>query len=231
MRVFSDWRQQPILAAGSGDVPVVVVQQQMVKSAQKNAIGDVGVPVVSSPVVDVVGFAPGGGSVASRPSASAVAGGQSNALTGGVETLLAAEVDALTVGVEYHVQNSGVADGAFDGFDRDGGGLTFDASVAALTSLGAVLTASCVARCGGRPAAALNCILSHEYAYTGTAGAENAARGGFLVGARSDSEYSHDAIEAELLKSARIGRGHLGARLVGEVDYAGAPRRGDVRES
>src|SRR5690606_24284098 len=59
---------------------------------------------------DVVGFAVGGGPVATVPAASAVAHGERDALAGGVAALLAPEVQRVTIARHLDGDRSGVAD-------------------------------------------------------------------------------------------------------------------------
>ena len=44
--------------------PAVVVEEEVVVSAEEDAVGEVGAAFVSGPVGDVVAFAPGWGSIA-----------------------------------------------------------------------------------------------------------------------------------------------------------------------
>jgi len=75
LRVDVGGRDQPVVGTGAGDVPVVVVEKYVVVSAEEDAIGQVGVSVVSGPLVDVVSLGPGSGPVAFGPPAAAVSGG------------------------------------------------------------------------------------------------------------------------------------------------------------
>ena len=77
------------------------------RPAQEESVGDVGFSVVGLPMVDVVGFGPGWWPVAVRPAAAAVAGGESGALPFGEEALVASDVDALAVVIEFDGGESG----------------------------------------------------------------------------------------------------------------------------
>ena len=113
---------QPIFAASrpaSLDLPVVIVQEEMVVFAEQDSVGHVGAATVSGPVVDVVGFAPGWWSFAAGPTASTVAFGKGRALAGCEESLLATHVERLAVLVEDDGDGALSAGETFDGFDRD----------------------------------------------------------------------------------------------------------------
>ena len=69
--------------AGADDVPVVVVEEHVVSSAEEDSVGDVGFAGVALPGVDVVGFAPGWWAVAVGEAASAVPNCESDALSFG----------------------------------------------------------------------------------------------------------------------------------------------------
>lgn len=129
LRVDAGGRCEPVFVVVAGDVPAVVVEEQVVVSAEEDSVVDVGAAVISFPVLDVVGFGPGGWAVASGSHASAVSGGQCDALTVGEESLFAPDVDGLAVGVDGDGDGAGVAHRAFDGFDGDGVGAAFDATV------------------------------------------------------------------------------------------------------
>src|SRR5690554_3410826 len=87
----------------------------------------------------VVGFCPGGWSITAGPAASAVSGGERDALPPSVEPLLAAHIERLAVGVE---RDSDGAVGAGDALHRfDGHRL-----VAALEPAVTLAVAECVTR-------------------------------------------------------------------------------------
>src|SRR5487761_2059679 len=92
----------------------------MMVLAQENSVGDVGAAAVSGPVLDVVGFAPGGWTFAAGPAASAIALGECDALAGGEEALLATDVERLAVLVKDDSHGALGAGETFDGLDRDG---------------------------------------------------------------------------------------------------------------
>jgi hypothetical protein len=71
----------------------------VVKAAEQRGVVEVSGAAVG-PRGDVVGFAPGGGPVAAREGAAAVAGGEGEALRGAGGTTGAAEVQHGTAGVE-----------------------------------------------------------------------------------------------------------------------------------
>ena len=85
--------------------------------AEEYPVGDVGVPVVAEPLVEVVRLGPGGRSVAAGPAAAAVAHRHSGALFLGEESFVPADVDALAVVVELDPAGAGrgVAEQPFDG--------------------------------------------------------------------------------------------------------------------
>ena len=80
--------------------------------------------MVAGPVVDVVGFAPAGWSVAVAELAAAVTGGDRQPLSGGEQALFAAEVQNLCVAVEDDRHDPGGAGVSFDGGDGDRFGVT-----------------------------------------------------------------------------------------------------------
>ena len=74
---------EPVAVVDVDDFPVVVVEEEVVASAEEDSVVDVGGSVVSVPVSDVVCFAPGGGSVAGGEHAAAVAEGERRCVVGG----------------------------------------------------------------------------------------------------------------------------------------------------
>ena len=117
------WWDEPVFGLGgasSFDLPVVVVEEEMVVFAEEQSVGDVGAAVVSGPVLDVVGFAPGGWSVASGPEAAAVAFGEGGALAWGEESVFAPDVEGVAVAVEDDGDRALGAGEALDSCDRDG---------------------------------------------------------------------------------------------------------------
>ena len=116
------WWNEPVFRLGgasSFDFPVVVVEEEMVVFAEEQSVGDVGAAVVSGPVLDVVGFAPGGWSVASGPEAAAVAFGEGGALAWGEESVFAPDVEGVAVAVEDDGDGALGAGEALDRGDRD----------------------------------------------------------------------------------------------------------------
>ena len=81
-RIDAFWGLEPVVVVGVGDFPVVVVEEEVVSSAEEDSVVDVGGSVVSVPVCDVVGFAPGGGSVAGGEHAASVAEGEGRCVGG-----------------------------------------------------------------------------------------------------------------------------------------------------
>ena len=69
-------------------------------AAEQYSVCDVRLAVFGIPMIDVVCFSPGNGSVASRPSATSVASSKPDALPLGEETLIATDVNALPVVIE-----------------------------------------------------------------------------------------------------------------------------------
>jgi hypothetical protein len=89
------------LAVGpASEVPSAFVEEVMVTGTQQNEIVDIGEAAIS-PVVDVVGVAPGGGSVTVGERAPPVAQGEGSPLGGGHEAGFAAEVEQFAVGGEH----------------------------------------------------------------------------------------------------------------------------------
>jgi hypothetical protein len=106
----------------------------MVVSAQENAVGDVGAALISLPVFDVVGFAPGGRSFAAGPPASAIAGRESHALRPAEEPAFAPKIERLPsvvrVAVDGEKNCAGGARVPLDGGYRHGVGLALDEAAA-----------------------------------------------------------------------------------------------------
>jgi hypothetical protein len=97
---------------------MIVVQEHVVVSAQKDPVRQVRQAVISGPLVDVVGLRPAGRGVAVAPHASAVARRQSSLLPRGEEAALAPQIDDVSVLAERDGHGPGCADDPFDGFDR-----------------------------------------------------------------------------------------------------------------
>ena len=79
------------------NLPVVVVKKQVVVSAEQYAVGQVSFAVVACPLVDVMGFGPAGGSVASGPQAATVPDRKGNLLSGAEQAGFATKVDNVAV--------------------------------------------------------------------------------------------------------------------------------------
>ncbi len=122
------WRNEPVLGtarlrvarASPLDLPVMIVQQQVMALTEQNAVPDVGSPAISIPVVDVMRLRPGWRSFAARPHASAIALRQGGSLPRGEEPLLTADIERLTVVVKEDRDDPLRAGDPLDGFDRDG---------------------------------------------------------------------------------------------------------------
>jgi hypothetical protein len=117
LRVYASGRCQVIGGSVAVDFPAVIVEDEVVSSAKQDAVRNVRAAVVPGPLVDVVRFAPCGWPVAARGHAASIAGGHADALPFGEETLVTADVDALSVVVETEGDGSGVADVTVDGGD------------------------------------------------------------------------------------------------------------------
>ena len=175
--------------------------------------------MVTRPLVDVMGLAPGGGAVAAEPAAPAVPGGQADALLRGVEALLPPQIDALTLRVEHDRDESGFADCPLDAFDGDRGILPFDATVPALARPARAVIAWCA--CG------VQGVLGDQHPDGRAAGTEHTAGGGFRVGVDTDSQDRHHPVERQLLSGPRIRFDRLVTGFGRQVDHAGsAPPRG-----
>jgi hypothetical protein len=121
-------RDEEVRGAVAHDSPPVVVKQQMVMSAKKDAVGHISAAAVL-PMVDVMSFRPGRWSAAAGESAAAVSCGECCLLSGCEAALGVAEVDDLAGGVELDRQCASVTDVPLDCPDAHRGGLTFDCSV------------------------------------------------------------------------------------------------------
>ena len=87
---------EPVLAVlVAGDVPAVVVEEEVVVFAEEDAVGDVGLAVVGDVFVDVVGFAPGHGGVASFGGAASPFDGEGDALGFGEQALLSSDIQGV----------------------------------------------------------------------------------------------------------------------------------------
>nr|WP_240034675.1 hypothetical protein [Glaciihabitans arcticus] len=183
------------------DFPCVVVQGEVVERAEQDAVVDVGGAVVVFPVVDVVGFGPGCGSVAAGPHAAAVAGGEGDALFAGEAALLSS-----------NIQRPGVCDGdscggasagqAFQSVRADRVGLSLNETVTAGTSEGV--------HCGQHP--------DHR-----TAGPQQFA----VVDGRRGLDEVQEGIGGQLCRSAVISGDSVGVVLVraGHESRTSPPRR------
>ena len=126
MGVDVGWGDEMGDAVGAGDFPAVVVHEHVVVSAEQDSAVCVRRAVVSNPVVDMVGFAPAGWSVAVAELAAAVAGGDGYCLSAAEESVFPAEVEDLALGVELDGDDPGGAGVSFDGGDGHRFGVTFD---------------------------------------------------------------------------------------------------------
>jgi hypothetical protein len=80
--------------------PAVVVEEQVVVFTQRDPVGDVGFAFVARPLVDVVGFSPGHGCVASDRCASAPFDGEGFALFRGEQPVFSSDIQRLKIFVE-----------------------------------------------------------------------------------------------------------------------------------
>nr|WP_255523539.1 hypothetical protein [Salinibacterium sp. ZJ450] len=92
--------------------------QQVVVAAEQDALDDVGVTVIASPMSDVVRLGPRGGPVAGRVHAAAVAGGQGDPLLPAEQALLSSQVQHLPVVIEHDRDGALRAGDPLDRFDR-----------------------------------------------------------------------------------------------------------------
>ena len=96
--VDGGWWDEPVLAfVVAFDVPAVVVNEEVVRFAQQDAVGDVGFAVLGRPFVDVVCFGPGHFGVASFDRASTPFDGEGGALLCGEESLFTSDVQGQQV--------------------------------------------------------------------------------------------------------------------------------------
>jgi hypothetical protein len=93
------WWVEPVASVSSADLPVFVVEFEVVVLAEQHTPVEVGAPACRV-VVDVVGFAPGGWSFAAGPEAAAVADREGDPLVAGEQSLFPAEVEHVTAGVQ-----------------------------------------------------------------------------------------------------------------------------------
>ena len=113
------WGLQVVIGTVPVHVPVVVVDEQVVSSAEEYPVGYICCAVLRFPRVDVVRFAVGGGPIAFGEPAPAVPDSESYALTGGEKALFASDVHALPVAVESDTDHTGVAQVPVDGRHGD----------------------------------------------------------------------------------------------------------------
>jgi hypothetical protein len=96
---------------------MIVMQEQVMSPAKQDAIRDVRLAVVTLPLVDVVSFAPGRGSIAAGEETSAIPYSHARSLALGEEALDASDVDTLAVVVELDRYRTRVAEVALDGLE------------------------------------------------------------------------------------------------------------------
>ena len=97
----------------------------MITPAEEDAVGEIGAPAVAKPVIDVVGFRPGGRSIAVGIHAAAVAHCERDLLSLRVEPLLASEIETAPLVVELQ-REVPVAESALDHRQRHGVVVSFD---------------------------------------------------------------------------------------------------------
>ena len=106
----------------------------MMMPAQQDPVPKIGSAQVALPVHYVMRLREGRRSVTVGEPASAVSSGKADALTRGKESLVATEVDDLTVGIEEHRDHSRLARVPRRGGDGDGVWLAFESSSASATA-------------------------------------------------------------------------------------------------
>ena len=89
----------------------------MMMSAQQNTVGNVGVSVVSGPLVDVVSFGPACRPVTVVPKATAIARGERDLLPGGEEPGLPSKIEDVSVVAERDRDRAARTDQALDRAD------------------------------------------------------------------------------------------------------------------
>lgn len=113
LQVFRAGRLQPVLVPVTQDLPVVVVQEHVVVSAQEYPVAGIRSATVA-PLGDVVDFAASGRLRATWEDAPAVANRDRESLRGAEESLRATEVDDLLPAVELYADHPGVANETVD---------------------------------------------------------------------------------------------------------------------
>ena len=108
------------------DLPTVVVQEQVVVSAEQDAVSNIGTAVISIPVGDVMGFAPGGRTLAVTETAAAISCGEGDALRAGEHPLLSTHVEWLKSIVKNDLCGATGTRKALNGVDTDSLGLAFN---------------------------------------------------------------------------------------------------------
>ena len=120
-------RNEEVLRTFANDLVAEVVQHHVVLSAEEHAVGEVCLAVVAHPFVDVVCFAPFGWSLAVADDASAVSGGEGDALSSGEGALSASDIEGLTFEADRDGKYAVVARDSLGGSDGNRVGLALDA--------------------------------------------------------------------------------------------------------
>ena len=97
--------------------------------AEEDSVGDVGFAVVSMPLVDVVRFATGRGSITAREPAATIPDGDADPLPFGEQATVPTHVHALAVVVERDTHSPGVTEVPFHSGEGDRVGVTLDPPV------------------------------------------------------------------------------------------------------
>jgi len=179
--------------SGPGDAPAAVVQFHVVETAEQDPAVDVSSAAVAVPFVDVMRLTVRGRSVASGPTAAAVAQGETDALRGREQPLLSADVERVAARVDADGHDARVADVLVDGCGGEHSEPIFGVA---------------------RSAAAVVDHLHQPDA--GLAGAEH----GFRVGERARAKQVDDQVVLQLLVRARIVDERLRLALLFGVDEA-----------
>src|SRR5690606_7338241 len=105
--------QLEVASAFAGDAPASVMQLHVVISAEQDPAVDVGSTAVGMPLVDMVRLAIGGWTVASLPTAAAIAYGEGDALSRREQAVLAADIQWIPATVDRYGHRR-VADALID---------------------------------------------------------------------------------------------------------------------
>ncbi|HQE47664.1 MAG TPA: hypothetical protein PKY48_10900 [Rhodoglobus sp.] len=173
-------------------------------SAEQDAAIDVGVPLVSLPVIDVMHLAPTGRTIAHAELASAISRGHAHPLPATEESILATEIHNFAVVGESDGQKTGRARVAFDGRDGHAFSLALDEPEA---------TASPQVSVGDQKLDSGSLRAQHDR----------------RIGRSADADQLDERIQCELLGGAIIGDHLFCPRSERGIDEprSPTPRRGD----